>query len=161
MSAVRYPVILSGLVSVDIPPSPGPGAIALLSWVPDREIPGAHRAFVAAHVRRLARRHKLGTIRVRYFGPPLPSGIHEVRGHYVDRGDFHIVMPNEGEVPVGVAPEDAPDTIGLQAGLTGDVLVHVIAHEIHHVIARRAGRETDEAAANRFADRYVLRRLGR
>ena len=151
---------LTGTLPTDIDPSPGSGAVGLFSWVPDDEVPKAHRAIVAQHVRRLAKRHGLGELRVRFFGPPRPGPVHEIDGQLVDRGDFFWRAPDEDVIALGFAPEDQPDTIGIHHGLRGDLVEYVVAHEVHHVMRRRAGREPDEDAANQFAGAYVLARRG-
>ena len=149
-------MILTGRVSADVRPSVAAGEMVPLSWIGDDRVPKDHRAHVRGHVRRLARRHGLGSVHVRYFGPPEPSGIHMIGDRFVDRGNFYWTAPDAGHVPLGVAPDDQPDTIGLHYGLRGQLVAHTIAHELHHLIDRRAGVVQDEAGCDRFAARYVL-----
>lgn len=148
---------ITGTVSTVIPPARAPGERVILSWMPDDEIPAAHRGDVMTHVARLSARHGLGPVAVRYFGPARPGRLHELDGRIVSRGDFYITAKHAREVPLGTTPD--PATIGLHVGLRGQMLAHTIAHEIRHLIQGRDGLDGDERDADAFAAGYVLETL--
>lgn len=148
---------LSGWVSADVGQPTHVGQKITRSWVPDDEVPKAHRAFVNAHARRLAKRHGLGDVRVRYFGPPRrnPQPM-EVDDRVTNYGDFYVEARDVHNVTMALTPDD--NTIALYHGVWGELVPFLVAHEIRHLMARRAGEPVDEAEADRFASRYVRSR---
>lgn len=129
------------------------------SWVRDELVPRDHRRHVDHHVRRIARRHKLGEVRVRYFGPPTRNALpHEGERGWIWDGDFYMTARGSGRAFLGVTPEDADDTIGLWHGLRGEMTAFIVAHELRHLMARRRGETVTDAECDRFAQRYVLGR---
>lgn len=148
-----------GSVLADIAPVE-PGTRLPLSWIPDGEVPKAHRQHVERHVRRLERRYGLAPIRVRYFGPARRNRLpYEDGDHFILYGDFYYVPKEPDRVPLGVTPEDDSETIGIHHGLRGAATAYIVAHEVRHVMAHRRGEQVDERECDRFATRYV-RRLG-
>jgi hypothetical protein len=115
-----------------------------LSWVADDQIPRPHRREVRRLVDKLGKRMGLGPVTIRYFGPE------------VDGGDFWGIAPEAGVLPAGVAPDDQPMTIALNAGLRGGAVVAVVAHELGH-LAQLADAPADiEADANRRAREVLM-----
>lgn len=145
---------LTGWVSADVGQPTHVGQKILHSWVPDSQVPRSHRTYVEAHVRRLTRRHKLGDVRVRYFGPPRrnPQPM-EVDGRVTNWGDFYVEARDVDHVTMGVNPD--ANTIALYYGVRGELVPFLVAHEIRHLIGKRSGEPADEAEADRFASRYV------
>lgn len=129
-----------GRASGPITPSRA-GVPFALSWMSDSAVPRQHRRSVQRRVDALAARLGLGSVKVRWFGPP------------VDGGDFTGIAPDDDMLPLGMAPDDQPDTIALWATLDGPALEAVIAHELGHLANRRRPRAAD---AERGADAYAL-----
>lgn len=127
-------------------PAASAGQMYFSSWVPDAKIPAGHRRTVRRTVDHAAARMGLGHVRIRYFGPA------------VNGGDFWGIAPDADMVPAGVAPDDQPMTIGLNASLRGEAVSAVIAHELGHLAQRRRGHVHGDP--ERDADRYALAVLG-
>lgn len=125
------------------------GEPVIFSWVPDTQVPIAHRRYVRKHVERVAKRLGLGPIRVRYFGPQLGDG------------DFYLVAPADGAVPLGVAPPDETPTIGLNAAIRGRVVLGTIAHECRHAWQYTTDFAPDKLARELDAERFEARYLRR
>lgn len=150
-SAIDRPTSLAGRVYGQPVPIRA-GQILSLSWVPDQDVPLAHRSFVRRHVDRAAGILSLGPIRVRWF-ELARSGA----------GDFPFVALRDDELPAGVTPHPGyPMTIALLASLRGEAVVGVAVHEVRHVwqnlLRERLAEETfleDDAGA--FAAEYVRR----
>lgn len=149
---------IHGTVDDSIALSQRAGEYQLFSWVPDHEVPFGHRVTCGARLNRLAKHYELGPMRVRFFGPPRPGRIHELPdGSIADRGDFWCRATEDHQLLLGVAPDDQPDVVALHVGMAGfDLIAHTIAHEVRHVMQRRAGVAKDEDECNRFADAWVL-----
>jgi hypothetical protein len=119
-----------------------------MSWIAADRIPREHRAFVKRHTDRAGALLGLGHVDVRWFGPS--SGAPGFWGR----------APGPDMLPVGVCPDEYPMTIALNAGIRGERVAAVIAHEVRH-LAQRALLERlshpveREADADRFATAYV------
>lgn len=147
-----HPVALAipGTQTADMAPSAARGEQVLMSWIDEDQIPAEHRAYVRRHVDRAARKLKLGHVHVRWFGPP------------INGGDFWGIAPDADLLPAGVAPDDQPMTIALNAGLRGEAVAACIAHEVRHVaqdVARAMLSDIDQREVD--ADRFAIDYLGR
>ena len=107
-------------------------------------VPPKHRAFAQRHVDRLARMHRLGKVRVRWFEPSTPEE-HDFAG----LGD--------GRFPYASCPTEPTDYICLRADFRSDTLPMTIAHEIGHMVQLKRGvpRGDPEAVADEFALSYA------
>ena len=114
-------------------------------FVPADRVPPKHRQYAQRHVDRLARMHRLGKVRIRWFMPGTPED------H--DFGGF-----GNGTVPDGSCPTEPTDYICLRADRRGDrdLLPLTIAHEIGHMVQLTRGvpRGDPEAVARQFAVAY-------
>lgn len=137
------------------------GAVVLMSYVPEAEIPASRRTFIRQHVNHVRRRLNLPAVAVRHLGPPRwDRG--EVLVHEVNR--WHPTFDREAEPGMqrmlgAVTSPILPWTISLHVALSGDDLVRAIAHELRHVDQlwgrARIPEDEREPDAIAFADAWM------
>ena len=150
------------------------GDVLLYKYVEPDRIPVHVRKRARKYTDRLARELSLGHVRVRWMRhvasipPPAPRVVDDgdgpvevydldLLGHDVAEADFYGVATEPGELRLGLAPPDQPDTIVLLHTLRGPVLAAVIAHEVRHLRQTRDGMPDSEreADADAFAAQHV------
>jgi hypothetical protein len=140
------------------------GEPLILDWIPSHAIPKRHRSFVREHVDRLARSNGFPRIDVRWFRVSSDQTAIIVMDEgtavgmwWADAGGrrFLFEANQVGEAPGGVTHPDWGPVVAINADLRGAIVAGVLAHEVQHLVERRAGLPADEDACTRIGIRYA------